>query len=125
MIDVINKKYFELFSELYQSHTFLPQKVYEQMCTVLHREYMREIELAVNDNVIDAAVYAFEQKYKLKRYVPKRLFLRWNKVAKVLLTNYEVEFLAMLEDLKKGAPMTEETTKDVILYEDETSEQEE
>ena len=106
-IDQLNDKYFGIYGELYKARAYLPERQYDSMCRILQQEYSREVELIVNDNVLETAGLSFEQRYLLANYIPRRRFLFYNKLARVLFKKYSKDFKLMLEELKKENATTE------------------
>lgn len=109
----INNKYYELYGDLNNARAFLPPKQLEETASVLLKQYREEVATLLDVQFVETAVNRFSLKYRVRMYAPRRLFLRWNKVAKKLLKQYTADFELYLAELEKDAADAHAATADV------------
>lgn len=109
----INNKYYDLYGDLNSARAFLPPKQLEETASVLLKQYREEVANFLDMQFVETALSKFELKFRVKMYAPRRLFLRWNKVAKKLLKQYTADFELYLAQLEKDAAEAHAETADV------------
>ncbi|MDE7454737.1 MAG: hypothetical protein K2M64_02790, partial [Clostridia bacterium] len=70
------------------------------MAKTLLQRYMEDLDVCLTEHVLDVGRSNFELKFRAAMYVPRRRFLRYNKIAKKLLKQYKAEFLTELKKLE-------------------------
>lgn len=90
----LNNKYYIYFSELFNSRAVLPAKQYQEMAKVLEDAYRREVTFLIQDKLLENARRVYEQKLRLKRYIPRKLFP--NKISRLIRKQVEREFQAFV-----------------------------
>lgn len=97
----LNEKYYLLFNDLSDAAPALPERQYDLVAKILQQQYLEELDICLTENMLDVGVRNFELKFKAKNYLPRRAFLRWNKMAKALLRDYKVAFKEFLDNWKQ------------------------
>lgn len=97
----LNEKYFELYSDLYAAKPYLPTKQFETMYKALFEDYCIELETVVGEKELATGYARFTLHFKLKNYLPRRVFLCLNKIAKRTLKRLKAEFIAELAEMEK------------------------
>ena len=94
----LNEKYYYLFNDLFDASPALPERHYNTVARVLEQQYLEELDICLLETALDVGEKNFELKFRAKNYLPKRVWLRWNKMAKVLLKDFRTEFKTFLDN---------------------------
>ena len=105
----LNDHYFDLYSALDACRDVLPPKQYETMANALKRAYDKDLEVILGQKELETAQSAFELRYRLRHYVPRRYLFGWNRVARAMKRECLREFRAYLEDLTHRGDPPEDT----------------
>lgn len=93
----LNRKYYELFGELYTERALLGNRQYEIMYKTLVDQYKKDLDVVLTEKELKVGEGVFELKYRAANYLPHRRFLFFhNKMAKLLLKKYDSELNAAL-----------------------------
>lgn len=120
----LNEKYYYLFNDLFDASPALPERHYNIVAKVLEQQYLEELDICLTETALAVGVKNFELRFHAKNYLPRRVWLRWNKMAKALLSDYRAEFKKFLDnwtskkktehkpiqDVKVDEPHQEEST---------------
>lgn len=94
----LNVKYYHLFNDLFDASPALPERHYTTVAKVLEQQYLEELDICLTEIALTVGVKNFELKFRAKNYLPRRVWLRWNKMAKALLSDYKAEFKEFLDN---------------------------
>lgn len=98
----LNEKYYLMFNDLDEASPALPEKQYDIMAKVLQQRYLEELDTCLRERMLLVGAQNFELKFKARYYLPRRVWLRWNKMAKALLSDYKAAFEEFLVNLKNN-----------------------
>ena len=121
----LNTKYFEYYGDLFEAKPLLPEIQYEASKMSLYNDFCREAEIVVGERELEIGQYVFELRFKLRNYLPRRRFLRWNKFAKKMLKRLKAEFLAEIAVMEKETNEIKEETKEIQTSERDEKQPEE
>lgn len=104
----LNREYFELYGELYNARTLLPNKQYKATVEALQKAYADDLERVLLVKELSVGRERFELRFQVHNWLPRRRFvLWWNKVAKALTRRYTAELIAELQRLETEAQKAE------------------
>ena len=104
----LNREYFELYGELYNARTLLPNKQYKATVEALQKAYADDLERVLLMKELSVGRERFELRFQVHNWLPRRRFvLWWNKVAKALTRRYTAELIAELQRLETEAQKAE------------------
>lgn len=109
----LNEEYYLLFNDLDEASPSLPEKQYDIMAKVLQQRYLEDLDICLTERMLLVGNENFELKFKARYYLPRRVWLRWNKMAKALLSDYKAAFEEFLTNLKSGKKKQHEPTENV------------
>ena len=113
VLSELNQKYYYLFNDLDDASPALPERQYDIMAKVLQQQYVEELDTCLTEQSLVVGVENFELKFRAKYYLPRRVWLRWNKMAKALLNDYKTEFEKFLTSMKVSKKSQHEPKDDV------------
>lgn len=113
VLSELNQKYYYLFNDLDDASPALPERQFDIMAKVLQQQYLEELDTCLTEQSLVVGVENFELKFRAKHYLPRRVWLRWNKMAKALLNDYKAEFEKFLQGLKASKKSQHEPKDDV------------
>lgn len=93
----LNAEYYSLFNDLFDAAPALPERHYTTVAKVLEQQYLEDLDIYLTERAISVGVENFGLKFRAKNYLPRRVFLCWNKMAKALLNDYRAEFKEFLD----------------------------
>lgn len=99
----LHRQYFEYYSDLYEAKMLLPHRQYEVMVKAIYNDYCNELDIVVGEKQLEVGRFMYELKFKLRNYLPKRMLLISNKVAKVMTKQLKAAFLKELEAMQQGS----------------------
>ena len=111
----LNNTYFELYGDLYEARSLLSDKQYKITSEALLESYKDDLEVCLQQKALAVGRERFELRFKVRNWLPRRVFLFWNnKVAKQLLKTYVADFEAELKRLEENAipPITPASSSD-------------
>ena len=111
----LNDKYFALYGDLYQARGLLTERQYKLSAEALLMSYKEELDVLFAERALAVGRERFELKFKVRNWLPRRVFLFWNnKIAKKLLKTYMADFKAELKRLEEKAmpPTTPASSSD-------------
>ena len=111
----LNDKYFALYGDLYQARGLLTERQYKLSAEALLMSYKEELDVLFAERALAVGRERFELKFKVRNWLPRRVFLFWNnKIAKKLLKTYMADFKAELKRLEEKAmpPTTTASSSD-------------
>lgn len=107
----LNRKYYELYDELFRAQRVLTEKQFDVMSKTLLQQYVEELDVSVTERLLEVGEKTFELKFKSHVYVPRRKLFGYNKIGKRLMKQYKADFLAALQKLEKDFQERQSTDK--------------
>ena len=98
----LNAEYYELFNDLDDASPSLPEEMYDIVAKVIKHRYLEDLDINQTEHMLLVGEQNFELKFKARYYLPRRVWLRWNKMAKALLSDYKAAFEEFLTELKNN-----------------------
>ena len=113
----LNTEYYELFNDLDDASPSLPEEMYDIVAKVLKQRYLEDLDICQTEHMLLVGEQNFELKFKARYYLPRRVWLRWNKMAKALLSDYKAAFDEFLADLKNRKKTQHDPIESIQEYE--------
>lgn len=105
----LNEKYFLLYSRLNDNREFVSVNAYKAMSHALDKQYDNELRMLTGALALDTAEADFIQRYRIRRYIPRRLLFGYNRIGRAFMRRAKAEFRDYLASLFTGAPPPEAT----------------
>ncbi len=112
-LNQLNQKYYYLFNDLFDASPALPERHYNTVAKILEQQYIEELDICLTENILEVGVKNFELKFRAKNYLPRRVWLRWNKMAKALLSDYKADFKLFLDSWTNSRKRQHEPIQEV------------
>ncbi len=88
----LNEKYFELYSRLNDNREFVSVNAYKAMSHALDKQYDDELRTLVGSLALDTAESDFIQRYRIRKYIPRRLIFGYNRIGRAFMRRAKAEF---------------------------------
>lgn len=95
----LNEKYFELYSRLNDNREFVSSNAYKAMSKALDKMYDDELNGLIGSLALDTAETAFIQRFRIRKYIPRRGLFGYNRIGKAFMRRCKDDFRAYLEEL--------------------------
>lgn len=112
-LEQLNQKYYYLFNDLFDASPALPERHYNTVAKILEQQYLEELDICLTENILEVGVKNFELKFRARNYLPRRAWLRWNKMAKALLSDYKADFKVFLDSWTNSRKKQHEPIQEV------------
>lgn len=101
----LNEKYFELYSRLNENREFVSANAYKAMSRALDKQYDDELRTLTGSLMLDTAEADFIQRYRIRKYIPRRLIFGYNRIGKAFMRRCKADFREYLTAvLAESAP---------------------
>lgn len=101
----LNEKYFELYSRLNDNREFVSATAYKSMSRALDKQYDDELRTLTGSLALDTAEADFIQRYRIRKYIPRRLIFGYNRIGKAFMRRCKADFREYLAAvLAESAP---------------------
>lgn len=101
----LNEKYFELYSRLNDNREFVSAMAYKSMSRALDKQYDDELRTLTGSLALDTAEADFIQRYRIRKYIPRRLIFGYNRIGKAFMRRCKADFREYLAAvLAESAP---------------------
>ena len=101
----LNEKYFELYSRLNDNREFVSANAYKAMSRALDKQYDDELRTLTGSLALDTAEADFVQRYRIRKYIPRRLIFGYNRIGKAFMRRCKADFREYLAAvLAESAP---------------------
>ena len=101
----LNEKYFELYSRLNDNREFVSATAYKSMSRALDKQYDDELRTLTGSLMLDTAEADFIQRYRIRKYIPRRLIFGYNRIGKAFMRRCKADFREYLAAvLAESAP---------------------
>lgn len=105
----LNEKYFELYSRLNENREFVSATAYKAMSRALDKQYDDELRTLTGSLALDTAEADFIQRYRIRKYIPRRLIFGYNRIGKAFMRRCKADFREYLAAvLAESAPQPPE-----------------
>lgn len=105
----LNEKYFELYSRLNDNREFVSANAYKSMSRALDKQYDDELRTLTGSLALDTAEADFIQRYRIRKYIPRRLIFGYNRIGKAFMRRCKADFREYLAAvLAESAPQPPE-----------------
>ena len=105
----LNEKYFELYSRLNDNREFVSATAYKSMSRALDKQYDDELRTLTGSLALDTAEADFIQRYRIRKYIPRRLIFGYNRIGKAFMRRCKADFREYLAAvLAESAPQPPE-----------------
>ena len=88
----LNEKYFELYSRLNENREFVSATAYKAMSRALDKQYDDELRTLTGSLMLDTAEADFIQRYRIRKYIPRRLIFGYNRIGKAFMRRCKADF---------------------------------
>ena len=88
----LNEKYFELYSRLNENREFVSATAYKAMSRALDKQYDDELRTLTGSLMLDTAEADFVQRYRIRKYIPRRLIFGYNRIGKAFMRRCKADF---------------------------------
>lgn len=88
----LNEKYFELYSRLNENREFVSATAYKAMSRALDKQYDDELRTLTGSLALDTAEADFIQRYRIRKYIPRRLIFGYNRIGKAFMRRCKADF---------------------------------
>lgn len=88
----LNEKYFELYSRLNENREFVSANAYKAMSRALDKQYDDELHTLTGSLMLDTAEADFIQRYRIRKYIPRRLIFGYNRIGKAFMRRCKADF---------------------------------
>ena len=103
MLEQLNKRYYELFAQLYTNRAFLSRKQHEYVSDAIFQALKRELKELVEKQALETARQTYELRFKGRKYLPRGAGIFKNKVAKEYTKIFVADFQRHLESIRASA----------------------
>lgn len=105
----LNEKYFLLYSRLNDNREFVSVNAYKAMSHALDKQYDNELRMLTGALALDTAEADFIQRYRIRRYIPRRLLFGYNRIGRAFMRRAKAEFRDYLVSVLSDALTTDPT----------------
>ena len=88
----LNEKYFELYSRLNENREFVSATAYKAMSRALDKQYDDELRTLTGSLMLDTVEADFIQRYRIRKYIPRRLIFGYNRIGKAFMRRCKADF---------------------------------
>ena len=99
----LNEKYFLLYSRLNDNREFVSVNAYKAMSHALDKQYDNELRMLTSALALDTAEADFIQRYRIRRYIPRRLLFGYNRIGRAFMRRAKAEFRDYLASVLMSA----------------------